>query len=227
MHEVDLYSSHEALFLPYEEALTRQDSTHNDEWYDCSAAMLWIGTRTKKLDGAHVEFLSGVGNPIGCKVGTDIEPDGLLALCEKLDPERQPGRLTLISRMGKDRVGDHLPKLINAVRDAGHPVVWMCDPMHGNTFTSKGGFKTRRFEDIFEEIAAYFEVHKSLGTWPGGVHLELTGDNVTECLGGSDGLLDEELSVHYSTACDPRLNARQALDLAFQLAELLGECQAA
>lgn len=225
MHEVDLYSSHEALFLPYEEALTRQDSTHNDEWYDCSAAMMWIGTRTKKLDGAHVEFLSGVGNPIGCKVGTDIEPDELLALCEKLDPQRQPGRLSLISRMGKDRVGDHLPKLINAVRDAGHPVVWMCDPMHGNTFTSTAGFKTRRFEDIFEEISAYFAVHKSLGTWPGGVHLELTGDNVTECLGGSDGLLDEELSVQYNTACDPRLNARQSLDLAFQLAELLGDSQ--
>lgn len=226
MHEIDLYTSHEALFLPYEEALTRQDSTYNDEWYDCSATMLWVGTRTKQLDGAHVEFLSGVGNPIGVKIDRETDPEFLVQLCAKLDPQLRPGKLTLISRMGKDHVGEHLPKLIHAVQEAGHPVVWMCDPMHGNTFTSRAGFKTRRFEDIFEEIVAYFAVHKSLGTWPGGVHLELTGDNVTECLGGSDGLLDEELSVQYNTACDPRLNARQSLDLAFQLAELLGDDEA-
>jgi len=207
--------------LPYEEALTRQDSTFGNKWYDCSAHMLWIGTRTKKLDKAHVEFLRGVGNPIGCKIDKDTSLEHVLGLCEKLNPSKEPGRLTLVSRMGKTHVSQHLRMLIQGVRDAGHPVVWMCDPMHGNTFTSDGGLKTRHFDDIFEEIALYFAVHESLGTWPGGVHLELTGDNVTECLGGSDNIHDEQLNTYYNTACDPRLNARQSLDLAFQVAELL------
>jgi 3-deoxy-7-phosphoheptulonate synthase len=221
LHEVDLYASHEALVLPYEQALTRQDSTYDDRWYDCSAHMLWIGTRTKRLEDAHVEFLRGVGNPIGVKIDKETEIDHVLGLCERLNPERTSGRLTLISRMGCGDVGNRLPRLIEAVRDANHPVVWMCDPMHGNTFTSEGGLKTRRFDDIFEEISSYFTVHESLGTWPGGIHLELTGDNVTECLGGSDQISDDQLQDVYNTACDPRLNANQSLDLAFQIGELL------
>jgi 3-deoxy-7-phosphoheptulonate synthase len=225
LHEVDFWTSHEALVLEYEEALTRQDSTFHNEWYDCSAAMVWVGTRTKSLNKRHIEFVRGIGNPIGCKISSDDNEEVVLDLCERLNPHREPGRLTLVSRMGREKVSNHLRGLIQAVRDAGHPVLWMCDPMHGNTFTSEGGLKTRRFTDIFEEISAYFAVHEELGTWPGGVHLELTGDNVTECLGGSDRIEDEQLSTHYNTACDPRLNARQSLDLAFQVAELLGRFQ--
>lgn len=221
LHEVDFYTSHEALLLEYEQALTRQDSTADGAWYDCSAHMLWIGNRTHELDSAHVEFLRGVGNPIGCKLNHEVTPDFLVRLCDQLNPLREPGRLTLVSRMGRARLETALPPLIEAVAEADHPVVWMCDPMHGNTITSTGGLKTRRFGDVFEEISAYFAVHQSLGTWPGGLHLELTGDNVTECLGGSDDLGDEELHFHYQTTCDPRLNARQSLDLAFQVAELL------
>jgi 3-deoxy-7-phosphoheptulonate synthase len=222
LHEVELFSSHEALVLPYEQALTRQDSTTDGTWYDCSAHLLWIGARTKQLDHAHVEFLSGVGNPLACKVDAATAPDHVLGLCERLNPDRREGRLTLIARMGKDKVGDHLPPLIEAVRDAGHPVLWMCDPMHGNTFRSDGGLKTRRFEDILTEIAGYFAVHRALGTWPGGIHVELTGENVTECLGGPDDIADEDLSSRYLTACDPRLNASQSLDLAYWVAEHLG-----
>jgi 3-deoxy-7-phosphoheptulonate synthase len=221
LHEVDFWTSHEALVLDYEEALTRQDSTFNNEWYDCSAHMLWIGTRTKTLGNRHVEFLRGVANPIGCKIDSGDDAKKVLDLCETLNPEREPGRLTLVSRMGRESVRNDLGVLIEAVRDAGHPVLWMCDPMHGNTFTSDGGLKTRNFGHIFEEIEGYFAVHEELGTWPGGIHLELTGDDVTECLGGSDEIEDEQLSTHYNTACDPRLNARQSLDLAFQVAELL------
>jgi 3-deoxy-7-phosphoheptulonate synthase len=229
MHRTNLYASHEALLLPYEQAMTRQDSTANDEWYDCSTHMLWIGTRTKRLNSAHVEFLSGVGNPIGLKIGGEkepFEPEDLIALCDRLDRRREPGRLTLVSRMGKDNVAEKLPKFIDAIEKSDHSVVWMCDPMHGNTFTSEGGLKTRRFDDVFEELTQYFAVHRRMGTWPGGVHLELTGDNVTECLGGSDELTDAELHRDYQTACDPRLNARQSLDLAFRAAELLQEFQA-
>jgi 3-deoxy-7-phosphoheptulonate synthase len=221
LHEVDFYTSHEALILNYEEALTRQDSTQNNEWYDCSAHMPWIGTRTKQIDHAHVEFLRGVANPIGCKVDSEDTTDEIVALCDRLDPNKEEGRLTLICRMGHANVSKQLPKFINAVRDSGHPVTWMCDPMHGNTFTSDGGLKTRRFEEIFEEISGYFAVHQRLGTWPGGIHLELTGENVTECLGGSDSIDDEGLHTRYDTACDPRLNAKQSLDLAFRVAELL------
>ncbi|HUF31622.1 MAG TPA: 3-deoxy-7-phosphoheptulonate synthase class II [Acidimicrobiales bacterium] len=220
LHQVDFYTSHEALILGYEEALTRQDSLTGD-WYDCSAHMLWIGERTREIDGAHVEFLSGVANPLGCKVGPTATVDEVLAICERLNPEKAPGRLTLISRMGAQAVTEGLPPLLRAVRDAGHPVVWACDPMHGNTFTAPGGRKTRHFDDVLTEISGFFAAHRAEGTWPGGVHIELTGDDVTECLGGSTEVLDTHLDQRYETMCDPRLNARQSLDLAFRVAELL------
>ncbi len=220
LHEVDFWTSHEALILEYEEALTRQDSLTGD-WYDCSAHMLWVGERTRQLDGAHCEFLSGIRNPVASKVGPDAGPEDVLALCEKLNPGRVPGRLTLITRMGVSRAEEALPPLLEAVRDEGHPVVWVCDPMHGNTFTAEGGRKTRRFDDIVTELRAFFAAHRAAGTWPGGVHVELTGDDVTECLGGADDIVEDQLHQRYTTACDPRLNARQSLDLAFGLAELL------
>jgi 3-deoxy-7-phosphoheptulonate synthase len=220
LHEVDFFTSHEALILGYEEALTRQDSL-TGQWYDCSAHMLWIGERTRQLDGAHVEFLRGVHNPIGCKVGPTATVDEVLDLCAALNPERQPGRLTLISRMGADRIEDGLRPLLAAVRDAGHPVVWACDPMHGNTFTSDGGKKTRHLDAVMREIAGFFAAHRAEGTWPGGVHVELTGDDVTECLGGAEEIFDTDLDARYETMCDPRLNGRQSLDLAFRVAELL------
>jgi 3-deoxy-7-phosphoheptulonate synthase len=218
--EVDVYTSHEALLLGYEEALTRQDSL-TGSWYDCSAHMLWIGERTRQLDGAHVEFLRGVGNPIGCKIGPSTKADFVLELCDALNPARIPGRLTLISRMGFDKVEQALPPILRAVRESGHPVVWACDPMHGNTFTSVTGHKTRRFTDICAEIDGFVRSHHSEGTWPGGIHIELTGDNVTECIGGADNILDSQLVDRYDTVCDPRLNARQSLDLAFHVAESL------
>jgi len=220
LHEVDVYTSHEALLLGYEQALTREDSLTGD-WYDCSAHMLWIGERTRDLDGAHVEFLRGVGNPIGCKVGPSTSPEYLLELCAKLNPAQQPGRLTLISRMGADKVEDSLRPLLKAVKASGHPVVWACDPMHGNTITSTTGRKTRRFEDVLREIAGFVKAHHAEGSWPGGIHIELTGENVTECLGGADALSDSDLDHRYETMCDPRLNARQSLDLAFRVAELM------
>jgi 3-deoxy-7-phosphoheptulonate synthase len=220
LHEVDYFTSHEALILGYEEALTRRDSLTGD-WYDCSAHMVWIGERTRQLDGAHVEFFRGIRNPIGCKVGPSTSPADVVALCEALNPERRPGRLTLISRMGADKVADVLPPLLEAVRDAGHPVVWACDPMHGNTFTSRSGHKTRHVDDVMREVQGFFDAHHAVGTWPGGVHVELTGDDVTECLGGSHEVLDDDLDSRYETMCDPRLNGRQSLDLAFRVAELL------
>jgi len=219
VQQVDFWTSHEALILHYEEALTRRDSLSGD-WIDCSGHMLWVGERTRQLDGAHLEFLSGVINPLGCKVGPGATPDDLVAICERLDPERVPGRLTLITRLGAANVEALLPPLIRAVRESGHPVVWACDPMHGNTFTS-GERKTRRFDDILAELRAFFAVHRAEGTWPGGVHVELTGDDVTECLGGAEEVLEADLGDHYTTTCDPRLNARQALDLAFRVTELL------
>ncbi len=219
LHQVPFFTSHEALILGYEEALTRQDSLTGD-WYDCSAHMLWVGERTRQPAGAHVEFLSGIGNPVGMKVGPGIDPDELLQLCDRLDPERVPGRLTLISRMGADRIGEALPPLLEAVRRSGHPVLWACDPMHANTFTSKGR-KTRRFDDILAELRGFFDAHRAVGTWPGGVHVELTGDDVTECLGGFGDILEDQLHLRYTTTCDPRLNARQSIDLAFRVAELL------
>ncbi len=220
LSEVDVYTSHEALILGYEEALTRQDSL-TGSWYDCSAHMLWIGERTRELDGAHVEFLRGVGNPIGCKVGPTMTPDELIELCEILNPSRIPGRLTLISRMGADRIEDGLRPLLRSVTDAGHPVVWACDPMHGNTFTAPNGRKTRHFDDVIAEISGFVRAHRAEGTWPGGIHVELTGDDVTECLGGAEDLVDTQLDENYQTVCDPRLNGRQSVDLAFRVAELV------
>ena len=220
MRQVELYTSHEALLLGYEQALTRQDSITGD-WYDCSAHMLWIGERTRELDWAHVEFLRGVHNPIGSKIGPSTSPGDALDLCNALNPDKVPGRLTLISRMGAGKVGEHLPAILEAVSAAGHPVVWQCDPMHGNTYATESGIKTRDFDVIMTEVREYFEIHRATGTWPGGVHCELTGDTVTECVGGSDALAADQLGERYETMCDPRLNGRQSLDLAFGVAELL------
>jgi 3-deoxy-7-phosphoheptulonate synthase len=220
LQQVDFWTSHEALILPYEECLTRMDSLSGD-WFDCSAHLLWVGDRTRQLDGAHVEFLSGLGNPLGVKIGPTTSPDEVVQLCERLNPTRTPGRLTLITRFGADKIGDHLPPLIRAVVESGHPVVWACDPMHGNTFTSGGGRKTRRFNDILSELQTFFQLHRDAGTWAGGVHVELTGDDVTECLGGAEEIFEGDLGARYTTTCDPRLNARQSLDLAFRVAEFL------
>ena len=220
LHEVDVYTSHEALLLGYEEAITRQDSL-TGTWYDCSAHMLWIGERTCGLDGAHVEFLRGVGNPIGCKVGASTPASYILELCERLNPARIPGRLTLISRMGAERVEDGLRPLLRAVREAGHPVVWACDPMHGNTYTAAGGRKTRHFETICAELTGFVAACRAEDSWPGGIHIELTGDDVTECLGGVEEVLDADLDSRYETVCDPRLNGRQSIDLAFRVAAMM------
>jgi 3-deoxy-7-phosphoheptulonate synthase len=220
LHQVDFYTSHEALLLWYEEALTRRDSLTND-WYDCSAHLLWIGERTRQPDGAHVEFLSGVQNPVAVKLGADATPDEVLELCHRLDSDRTPGRLTLVTRMGADRVRSSLPPLLRAVQRAGHPVVWACDPMHGNTFQHENGYKTRDFDAIVSELEGFFTTCRAAAVWPGGVHVELTGDDVTECLGGAEQVLPEHLDQRYETACDPRLNARQSLELAFRLGELV------
>jgi 3-deoxy-7-phosphoheptulonate synthase len=220
LHQVDFFTSHEALILPYEECLTRVDSLTGD-WYDCSAHMVWVGDRTRQLDGAHLEFLSGINNPVGAKIGPSCSPADVVGLCERLNPDRLPGRMTLITRLGAARVAELLPPIVGAVEAAGHPVVWACDPMHGNTFTSEGGRKTRRFDDILAELRTFFDVHRDEGTWPGGLHIELTGDDVTECLGGAEEILEGQLADRYTTTCDPRLNARQALDLAFRVAEFL------
>jgi 3-deoxy-7-phosphoheptulonate synthase len=220
LHQVDVWTSHEGLILDYEEPLTRRDTTTGD-WYDCSAHMLWIGERTRQLDGAHVAFFAGVHNPLGCKLGPTATPDEVLEVCELLNPGRVPGRLTLISRMGAERVRELLPPLLRATAEAGHPVVWVCDPMHANVFQTASGFKTRRFDVIMNEIEGFFAACRQEGVWPGGVHLEFTGDDVTECLGGAEAVLEEQLDLHYTTLCDPRLNARQSLDLAFHVAELM------
>jgi 3-deoxy-7-phosphoheptulonate synthase len=224
LHEVDFYTSHEALLLGYEEALTRRDSLTGD-FYDCSAHLVWVGDRTRTLDGAHVEFVSGVHNPVAVKLGPSATPEDVLALCDRLDPEGEPGRLTFITRFGAGRVEELLPRLIRAVRDEGREVVWICDPMHGNTITTGSGRKTRRFEDVLTEIKGFFVAHQQEGTFPGGVHIELTHENVTECLGGTEQVLDRDLEQRYQALCDPRLNARQSLDLAFELAEMLGEAR--
>lgn len=220
LQAVDFFTSHEALILPYEQALTRVDSLTGD-FYDCSAHMLWIGDRTRQLDGAHVEFLRGVANPIGLKVGPTTTVDGLRALVATLNPDNVAGRLTLISRMGRDKVAEYLPPLVEALRTEGANVVWSCDPMHGNTFKASRGQKTRRFDDILIEVAQYFAVHQQIGTWPGGIHVELTGDDVTECLGGGAAVNESDLDTNYTSICDPRLNASQGLDLAFRVAEFL------
>jgi len=218
LHRVDLWTSHEGLVLDYEEALTRRDSLTGD-WYDCSAHMLWIGERTRHLDGAHVDFFAGVNNPLGVKLGPTATADEVVELCERLNPDRRPGRLTLIVRMGAERLADALPPIIRAVRDSGHPVVWVTDPMHGNGFRTESGVKTRSFEAIMAEVDAFFSTCRAEGAWPGGLHIEFTGEDVTECLGGSAAVLEEELTARYESLCDPRLNARQSLDLAFRVAE--------
>ena len=214
------YTSHEALLLPYEQALTRQDSL-TGEWYDTSAHMLWIGDRTRFEGSAHVEYLRGVGNPIGMKCGPSLEPDALLRMLDTLNPRREPGRMTLISRFGHERVEAGLPKLVRAVKREGHPVVWSCDPMHGNVIKAESGLKTRPFDRILSEVKGFFAVHRAEGTHAGGVHLELTGQDVTECTGGAVAITDEALGDRYRTHCDPRLNAAQSLELAFLLAEML------
>ena len=222
LHQVDFYTSHEALILGFEEALTRRDSLTGD-WYDCSAHMLWAGERTRQPEGAHIEFLSGIRNPVGVKVGPKTDPEEIVELCGQLNHEREPGRLTIIPRLGARLVEEKLPPMIQAVQRSGYPVVWMCDPMHGNTFTTATGVKTRRFDNILTEIKGFFAVHQQEGTVPGGVHLELTPEAVTECLGGIDEILEDHLQDRssYQTLCDPRLNARQSLDLAFEIAALL------
>ncbi|MDA7981150.1 MAG: 3-deoxy-7-phosphoheptulonate synthase class II [Alphaproteobacteria bacterium] len=220
LRETDFYTSHEALLLPYEEALTRTDSTRGG-WYDVSAHFLWVGDRTRDPDGAHVRFLSGIENPIGIKCGPSMSPDDLARLLDILDPARDPGRITLITRFGADNVAAKLPPLARAVRDSGHPVVWSSDPMHGNTTKAANGYKTRSFERIVAEIRAFFEVLQSEDMHPGGLHLEMTGKDVTECTGGAREVSEEMLADRYHTHCDPRLNANQALELAFLAADFL------
>jgi 3-deoxy-7-phosphoheptulonate synthase len=218
--EASFFTSHEALLLPYEQALTRQDSLTGD-WYDVSAHMLWIGDRTRDPEGAHVEFLRGVGNPIGLKCGPTIRPDELLRLADILNPANLPGRLTLISRMGVDLVEQKLPALVRTMRREGRAVIWSCDPMHGNTIKAANGYKTRPFDRILGEVRGFFAVHRDEGTHAGGVHFEMTGQNVTECTGGAQAITEADLSDRYHTHCDPRLNGTQALELAFMIAEQL------
>ena len=222
LREVSYYTSHESLLLWYEEALTRVDSLTGNS-YACSAHMLWIGDRTRQVDHAHVEYMRGVGNPIGIKCGPSTEPDTLLKLLDILNPQNEAGRITLIVRMGSDKVRDVAPALVRAVKNSGHKVVWSCDPMHGNTEKASSGFKTRPFERVMNEIEGFFDVHEAEGTIVGGVHLELTGKNVTECTGGAQAISDEMLGSRYHTHCDPRLNAQQSVEIAFMIAELLSK----
>ena len=219
---IDFYASHEALLLEYEHALTRIDSRTGTP-YDTSGHMLWIGERTRQLDAAHVRFLSGLRNPIGVKIGPSVTGADAVALAERLDPDHEPGRLTIISRMGADKVRDVLPPIVEAVEATGRKVAWVCDPMHGNTFSTSNGYKTRSFDRVWAEVDGFFDVHAGLGTWPGGVHIELTGNDVTECVGGVQELAEEHLTQAYETACDPRLNRNQSLELAFYLAERLND----
>ncbi len=220
LRTTDLYTSHEALLLGYEEAMTRVDSTSGD-WYCTSGHMLWIGDRTRQPDHAHIEFCRGIENPLGLKCGPSLKPDELLRVMDILDPDNEPGRLTLICRFGADKVGEMLPPLVRAVKREQRNVVWSCDPMHGNTIASGSGYKTRPFDRILQEVKTFFTVHAGEGTIAGGVHLEMTGQNVTECTGGARAITDEDLDSRYHTFCDPRLNADQSIDLAFLLAELL------
>src|SRR3954471_24380200 len=216
----DFYTSHEALLLGYEQAMTRVDSTTGD-WYATSGHMVWIGDRTRQLDHGHIEYFRGIKNPIGLKCGPSLKPDELLKLIDVLNPDNEPGRLTLIGRFGSDKIGEHLPNMIRAVKREGKVVVWSCDPMHGNTITSTSGYKTRPFDRILSEVKSFFAIHAAEGTHAGGVHLEMTGQDVTECLGGARAITDEDLNDRYHTVCDPRLNAEQSIDMAFLVAELL------
>ena len=220
LSQTTFYTSHEALLLPFEQALTRQDSLTGD-WYDTSAHFLWIGDRTRFEGSAHVEFLRGIGNPIGIKCGPSLESDALLRMLDTLNPQRVPGRMTLITRYGYDQIEAHLPRLVRAVKREGHPVVWSCDPMHGNTVKATSGYKTRPFERILSEVRGFFAVHRAEGTHAGGIHAEMTGQNVTECTGGAIDVTEQSLADRYHTHCDPRLNAGQSLELAFLLAEML------
>ena len=222
LRETDFFTSHEALLLPYEEAFTRKDSITGD-WYNVAAHMVWIGDRTRQLDGAHVEYFRGIKNPVGVKAGPTMTPDELVKLCWKLNPDNEPGRLNVIVRMGANKVANHLPSLIRAIEAEGIKVLWSCDPMHGNTIKSSNNYKTRPVEDILTELKQFFQIHKSEGTVAGGVHLEMTGKNVTECIGGSFTITEEDLSSRYHTHCDPRLNADQSLELAFLIADTLKE----
>jgi 3-deoxy-7-phosphoheptulonate synthase len=217
---VDFYASHEALIIEYEKALTRIDS-RTDLPYDVSGHFIWIGERTRQMDGAHVDFAAKVRNPIGVKLGPKTTVEDALALIDKLDPNRDPGRLTFITRMGASKIREILPALVEGVTKSGAQVLWVCDPMHGNTFETSNGYKTRQFEDVLDEVRGFFEVHKKLGTHPGGIHIELTGDDVTECLGGGNQISEKDLESRYETACDPRLNHSQSLELAFLVAEML------
>lgn len=217
---VDFYSSHEALILEYEKALTRIDSRTNNP-YDVSAHFVWVGERTRQLDGAHMDFAAKIHNPIGVKLGPKSTPEEVLAIIKKLNPTNEPGRLTFITRMGAELVREKLPALIDVVTKSGSVVLWVCDPMHGNTYESPSGYKTRKFDDVLDEVRGFFEVHKKLKTHPGGIHIELTGDDVTECVGGGEAIKDEDLASRYESACDPRLNHTQSLELAFLVAEML------
>ncbi|HET8717365.1 MAG TPA: 3-deoxy-7-phosphoheptulonate synthase class II [Nocardioidaceae bacterium] len=219
-HRVDFHSSHEALILEYEHALTRIDS-RTQQPYDVSGHFVWIGERTRQLDGAHVELLRHIQNPIGVKLGPTTSADDAIALAQRLNPDNEAGRLTFITRMGAGRIRDVLPELVEKVTAAGVQVAWVCDPMHGNTFEASSGYKTRRFDDVIHEVQGFFDVHRSLGTWPGGVHVELTGDDVTECVGGGEALAEVDLGNRYESVCDPRLNRVQSLELAFLVAEML------
>jgi 3-deoxy-7-phosphoheptulonate synthase len=228
MRTTSFYTSHEALLLGYEEALTRRDEAMGSgDWVGTSGHLLWIGDRTRQPDGAHVEFCRGIVNPIGLKCGPSLQPDELVRLIDILNPRDEPGRLTLICRFGADKIGAHLPALIRAVEREGRRVVWSCDPMHGNTITAAGGLKTRPFDKVVSEVEQFFAVHRAEGTYPGGVHIEMTGQNVTECIGGATRISEADLARQYDTGCDPRLNAGQALELAFRLAEHLKEGHAA
>jgi 3-deoxy-7-phosphoheptulonate synthase len=220
LRATDFYTSHEALLLGYEQALTRIDSTTGD-WYATSGHMIWIGDRTRQPEGAHIEYFRGIKNPIGLKCGPSLKPDELLKLVDILNPDNEPGRLTLITRFGNEKAGEHLPGMVRAIKREGRVVVWSCDPMHGNTITSNTGYKTRPFDRILSEVKTFFSVHAAEGTHAGGVHLEMTGQDVTECIGGARAITHENLSDRYHTVCDPRLNAEQSIDMAFLIAELL------
>ena len=216
----EFFTSHEALLLDYESALTHKNNITN-KWYCCSAHFLWVGNRTRNIDGAHIEFLRGIGNPIGIKISSSMKTEELLNICNKLNPQNEKGKLTLISRMGSKKINTYLPSLINAIQKEGINVLWMCDPMHGNTYKLKSGYKTRDFDTIMNELESFFSIHHNLGTIPGGIHLEFTGEHVTECLGGTDNIIDNDLRTQYATACDPRLNINQSLELAYRITKLL------
>lgn len=218
--QVDFFTAHECLLLPYEEALTREDST-TGRHYDCSAHMLWVGERTRQLDGAHLEFVRGIGNPLAVKISDKCSPEELIRIIDTMNPQNIPGRLSIIVRMGAEKLRKNLPGLIRAVQREGKSILWISDPVHGNTYKTEGGFKTRNFDQIRDELRAFFDVHDEMGSHPGGVHLEMTGEDVTECTGGLSGVTEDTLKERYHTYCDPRLNGAQSLELAFLVAERL------